>query len=112
MSMVKRLLAEGCIVSVYDPAAMEKARAVLPPDESLRYACNEFGAAQDAHALLVVTEWPQFALLDLDRLRQVMRYPVVVDGRNLFSLKKMAEAGFHYYSMGRPLAEPELPARS
>ena len=41
-----------------------------------------------------------------------MRYPVVVDGRNLFSLKKMTEAGFHYYSIGRPLAEPEVPTRS
>jgi UDPglucose 6-dehydrogenase len=112
MSIVRNLLAEGCTVSVYDPAAMEKARAVLPPDENLHYACNEFGAAQDAHALLVVTEWPQFALLDLERLRPVMRYPVVVDGRNLFSLSNMAEAGFHYYSIGRPLAEPKLPARS
>jgi UDPglucose 6-dehydrogenase len=111
MSIVKNLLAEGCTVSVYDPAAMEKARAVVCPSDSLRYASNEFEAAQDAHALLVVTEWPQFASLDLERLRQVMRYPVVVDGRNLFSLNKMAEAGFHYYSMGRPLAEPKLPTR-
>jgi UDPglucose 6-dehydrogenase len=57
---------------------------------------------------LVVTEWPQFAALDLEHLHRVMRYPVVVDGRNLFSLKKMAEAGFHYYSVGRPLAEPKV----
>ncbi len=112
MRTVKSLLAAECIVSVYDPAAMEKARVILPPHESLRYASNEFEAAQDAHALLVVTEWPQFAALDLERLRQVMRYPVVIDGRNLFSLTKMAAAGFHYYSMGRPLAEPKLPSRS
>jgi UDPglucose 6-dehydrogenase len=55
---------------------------------------------------LVVTEWPQFATLDLGRLRKAMRYPVIIDGRNLFPLKKMAEAGFHYYCMGRPFTEP------
>ena len=68
-------------------------------------------AARDAHALLLVTEWPQFAGLDLEHLRQVMRYPVIIDGRNLFDPKQMAEAGFHYYSMGRPLAEPKVLAQ-
>jgi UDPglucose 6-dehydrogenase len=108
ISVVKSLLAEGCRVSAYDPAAMEKAHALLPADECLRYASDEFDAARDAHALLVVTEWPQFAGIDLDRLHQVMRYPVILDGRNLYDPKQMAAAGFHYYSMGRPLAEPKL----
>lgn len=111
ISIVKNLLDEECQVSVYDPAAMEKARVKLPADCNLRYVNNEFEAAHDAHALLVVTEWPQFARLDLDRLHRVMRYPVVIDGRNLFNPKQMAAAGFHYYSVGRPLAEPKLPAR-
>jgi UDPglucose 6-dehydrogenase len=108
ISVVKSLLAEGCLVSAYDPVAMEKAHALLPADDCLRYASDEFDAARDAHALLVVTEWPQFGSLDLDRLRQVMRYPVVLDGRNLYDPKQMAAAGFHYYSMGRPLAEPSV----
>ncbi|MGC2209234.1 MAG: UDP-glucose/GDP-mannose dehydrogenase family protein [Candidatus Korobacteraceae bacterium] len=108
ISVVKSLLSEGCRVSAYDPAAMEKAHALLPSDECLRYASDEFDAARDAHALLVVTEWPQFAGIDLDRLHQVMRYPVILDGRNLYDPKQMAAAGFHYYSMGRPLAEPKL----
>ena len=112
ISIVKSLLAEGCLVSAYDPAAMEKAHALLPADECLRYASDEFDAARDAHALLVVTEWPQFAALDLDRLHQVMRYPVILDGRNLYDPKQMAAAGFHYYSMGRPLAEPKLRAHA
>jgi UDPglucose 6-dehydrogenase len=111
ISIIKNLLEEGCIVSAYDPAAMEKARAVMPEDDSLRYASDAIEAARDAHALLVLTEWPQFATLDLERLRQVMRYPVVIDGRNLFGLKQMADAGFHYYSMGRPLSEPNSPPR-
>ena len=106
--VVKSLLAEGCLVSAYDPAAMEKARDLLPAHAGMRYASDEFDAARDAHALLLVTEWPQFAHLDLVRLHEVMRYPVIIDGRNLYDPKQTAAAGFHYYSMGRPLAEPKL----
>jgi UDPglucose 6-dehydrogenase len=111
ISIIKNLLDEGCILSAYDPAAIEKARAIMPANDNLRYVSNALEAARDVHALLVLTEWPQFAQLDLDRLREVMRYPVVIDGRNLFSLKQMAAAGFHYYSMGRPLSEPKSPVR-
>jgi len=106
LNIIRKLLAEGCHVSAYDPAAMQKAQAVLPANRNLNYAANELEAARDAHALLVVTEWPQFARLNLQRLHEAMRYPVVIDGRNLFTRKQMAGAGFHYYSMGRPLAEP------
>jgi UDPglucose 6-dehydrogenase len=106
--VIRTLLEEGCHVAAYDPAAIEKAKMLLPETELLRYASDEFEAARDAHALLVVTEWPQFANLDLAHLRRVMRYPVIIDGRNLFAPKAMAEAGFHYYSMGRPLAEPKV----
>jgi len=107
INIIRVLIAEGCIVSAYDPAAMEKARAVMPESEHLHYAGHEFEAARDAHALLVVTEWPQFAQLELASLRKTMRYPVVIDGRNLFGLEEMSEAGFHYYSMGRPLSQPK-----
>jgi UDPglucose 6-dehydrogenase len=106
LNIIRKLLAEGCHVSVYDPAAMQKAQAIMPASLNLNYAANELEAARDAHALLVVTEWPQFARLDLQRLHEAMRYPVVIDGRNLFTRNQMADAGFHYYSMGRPLAEP------
>jgi UDPglucose 6-dehydrogenase len=111
LNIIKTLLAEGCLVSAYDPAAMQKAQAVLPADRNLHYAANELEAARNAHALLVVTEWRQFARLDLQELHRVMRYPVVIDGRNLFDREQMAAAGFHYYSMGRPLAEPDHHAR-
>jgi len=107
INIIRVLLAEGCIVSTYDPAAIEKARAVLPESDHLHYVGDEFEAARDAHALLVVTEWPQFARLELACLRKVMRYPVVIDGRNLFGLEAMSEAGFNYYSMGRPLSVPK-----
>jgi len=58
-----------------------------------------------------VTEWPQFARLDFSRLLQSMRYPVILDGRNLYDPNVVAAAGFHYYSVGRPVAEPSPDAR-
>jgi UDPglucose 6-dehydrogenase len=87
---------------------MDKARTILSSGDHLRYASDEYDVASDARALLVVTEWPRFARLRLDRLHQVMNSPVVIDGRNLFNPKQMAAAGFRYYSMGRPPAEPTL----
>lgn len=112
INIIRVLLAEGCIVTAYDPAAMEKAQDILPADENLNYAHDEFEAACAAHALLVLTEWPQFARLDLESLREIMQYPIVIDGRNLFSRNQMGEAGFHYNSMGRPESDPAvLPRR-
>jgi UDPglucose 6-dehydrogenase len=104
ISLVRLLLREGCEVAAYDPAAMERAREVL--DGRLEYAENAYEAAEDADALLVLTDWEEFATLDLGRLRAQLRYPIVVDGRNLFDPDQMAQAGFIYYSVGRPEVYP------
>lgn len=101
IQIVRTLLAEGCQVAVYDPAAMEKARRLLPNEPELTFAADSYRAAEGAHALLVVTEWKEFVELDLRLLRGMMRYPVVIDGRNLFSLEDMERAGFQYHSVGR-----------
>jgi len=85
---------------------MQNCRAILPESAQLRYAVDEYDAAMNAHALVILTEWPQFSNLDLARLHQSMRYPIMIDGRNLYSLAKMSAAGFYYYSVGRPSAEP------
>ncbi len=81
---------------------MLKARDVLSPG-TIEYAENEYLAASRRDALLILTEWEQFAKLDLQKLRTVMKQPIVIDGRNLFSPSQMAAAGFLYYSVGRPL---------
>ena len=101
IQIVRTLLAEGCKVSVYDPAAMEKARRLLANEPDLHFAEDSYTAAEGAHALLVVTEWKEFVQLDLGRLHSVMRYPVVIDGRNLFPPEAMEKAGFQYHSIGR-----------
>jgi UDPglucose 6-dehydrogenase len=106
--LVQTLLQEGCKIAAYDPAAHERAREVL--NSNIEYATDPYDAARDADALLILTEWDEFASLDLDRLHQQLKYPIVIDGRNLYDPDSMAAHGFTYYSVGRPAATPESPA--
>jgi UDPglucose 6-dehydrogenase len=105
VAIVQRLADDGCELVAYDPAAMENARRILP--ESVRMVENAYAAAESADALLVLTDWDEFAELDLKRLRAAMRHPILVDGRNLFSPENMAGLGFRYVSVGRAEKQPE-----
>jgi UDPglucose 6-dehydrogenase len=102
IEVIKKLLEAGATVSAYDPAAMERAKAVLPPSDKLSYASDLYQAAQDADAVLILTDWQEFATIDLTRLNQAARFPIVIDGRNLYKPQAMLEHGFTYVSMGRP----------
>jgi UDPglucose 6-dehydrogenase len=102
IEVIKMLLEAGASVTAYDPAAIERAREVLPPSEELRYAANLYEAAKDADAVLILTDWKEFAEIDLARLNQAVRFPIVIDGRNLYKPQKMLDHGFTYVSMGRP----------
>ena len=106
IDLVEMLLAEGCSVTAYDPAAMERAKAELPPSRQMTYAGDVYEAARDADAMLILTDWKEFASLDLQRLHSTLRYPIVVDGRNLYDPMVMQEHGFTYMSVGRPAATP------
>jgi UDPglucose 6-dehydrogenase len=90
----------------YDPAAMDRARLELPASSTMSYAADAYEAVKDADALLVLTDWKEFAGLDLRRLHAALRYPIVVDGRNLFDPVVMQEHGFTYLSVGRPTVMP------
>ncbi len=103
--LVQALLQEGCAVAAYDPAAMARAREVLPA--TVAFVENAYDAAAGADALLILTEWEEFAALDLRRLNEKLRYPIVIDGRNLYDPETMAAHGFTYYSVGRAAALPE-----
>lgn len=102
IEIVQMLLKEGCCVTLFDPAAMERAKAVVEPGPQVRYASDMYKAAEDAHALLVLSDWQEFAAIDLDRLRKTLRHPIVIDGRNLFDPETMQARGFTYFSVGRP----------
>lgn len=102
LEIIKKLLNAGAMVTAYDPAAVERAKAVMPPTENLSYAGDIYEAATGADAVLILTDWKEFADIDLVKLNQVVRFPIVVDGRNLYKPQTMAEHGFTYVSMGRP----------
>jgi UDPglucose 6-dehydrogenase len=102
LNIISRLIDAGASVTAYDPAAMQKAQQVLPPAERLRYAANLYEAAEQADALLILTEWNEFAQIDLSRLNRALKFPIVIDGRNLYRPDVMAEYGFTYVSVGRP----------
>lgn len=103
--LIKSLVQEGCKVVAYDPAATERARDVL--GNTVDFEANAYDAADGADALLILTEWEEFSSLDLDQLSRKLRYPIVIDGRNLYSPEVMAAHGFSYYSVGRAPALPE-----
>jgi UDPglucose 6-dehydrogenase len=103
--LVQALLQEGCKIMAYDPAAMERTQEVM--NSGLRFANSSYEAARGADALLILTEWEEFANLDLDQLNQELKYPIVIDGRNLYDPEVMAEHGFTYYSVGRAASQPE-----
>ena len=107
VDLVEMLLAEGCCVTAYDPAATERARAELPASKQMSYAADAYEAAKDADALLILTDWKEFAELDLRRLHSTLRYAIVIDGRNLYDPAVMQEHGFTYMSVGRPAATPQ-----
>jgi UDPglucose 6-dehydrogenase len=94
------------VVVAYDPAAMKRTQEKLPASAQMKYAQSAEEAARDADALLILTDWTEFAELDLKKLRATMRYPIVIDGRNLYDPLEMMENGFTYLSVGRAAATP------
>jgi UDPglucose 6-dehydrogenase len=98
IDIAKVLLAAGAEVRAYDPAAIERARTLLPEVEFLKDA---YQVAAGADAVVLVTEWNEFRQLDMARVKQLMRHPVVVDGRNIYDPVAMRNLGFTYRGIGR-----------
>ncbi len=107
--LVQALLQEGCRITAYDPAAMDRAQEVMSAnkDVNIKFASSAYDAANGADALLILTEWEEFAHLDLNRLSRILKYPIVIDGRNLYDSQGMAAHGFTYYSVGRAACHPD-----
>ena len=99
------LLREGCSIDAFDPAAMERTGEVIPASDCMHYVEDAYAAARGKDALLILTDWEEFAELDLDKLHASLRYPIILDGRNLYSPEHMAERGFTYLSVGRQEAQ-------
>jgi UDPglucose 6-dehydrogenase len=103
VEVVRHLVHEGAKITAFDPAAMIRARKEFS-EAAVSFAADCYAAMTDADAVLILTEWPEFAALDLKRVRNLLRTPIVLDGRNLYRPCQMKAVGLNYVSVGRPSA--------
>jgi UDPglucose 6-dehydrogenase len=99
LEVVRALHAAGAQIRAYDPVAMENARSMMPP--GVVFCEYAFEAAAGADGVTLLTEWNEFKYLNLDRLRGLLRRPLIFDARNLYEPERMRRLGFEYYSIGR-----------
>ena len=97
--IINELLKLGATVQAYDPEAMENAKFYL--QDRIEYVKNQYDAAKDVDALLVLTEWNEFNNPDLDEVKSLLKKPVIFDGRNVFNRRKTKQMGFTHYSIGK-----------
>jgi UDPglucose 6-dehydrogenase len=104
IEVVRRLLELGARVRAYDPVATSNARKILPP--TVVFCDSPYEAAAGADGLALVTEWNEFKFINLERIRALMRRPVIFDGRNVWEPERMRRVGFEYHSIGRRPVSP------
>jgi UDPglucose 6-dehydrogenase len=98
LDILPKLLKMGARIRAYDPVAMPLARKVMP---KVKYCANAYEAAKGADAVLILTEWNEFKEVDLHHLKNILKRPLMVDGRNLYDPSLMAAKGYLYAGMGR-----------
>jgi len=98
IDIIKLLLKEGAKIKCFDPLAMENTKKILP---DLTYCQDEYEAAQDSNALIIVTEWNQFRNLDLAKIKKLLKSSILLDLRNLYDPEKVKSLGFIYEGIGR-----------
>jgi UDPglucose 6-dehydrogenase len=96
---IEALLDEGAIVKAHDPEGMKNVEKILK--DKIQYFDTPYEAAENADAIFIATEWPEFRAPDFDRLSSILKEKVIFDGRNLYELTLMKELGYTYYSIGR-----------
>jgi UDPglucose 6-dehydrogenase len=98
LDIVRGLLERGAAIRAFDPAAMQEAARLVP---DLILCKDSYAACEGADALVIITEWNQFRMLDLERVRGLLNQPILIDLRNIYQPDRMKEAGFRYVSVGR-----------
>jgi UDPglucose 6-dehydrogenase len=99
IDIIQALKAEGARIKAYDPQAFEVARTIF--EDSIEYCSDAYQVAENSDALIMVTEWDEFRCLDMKRIFDLLHYPILIDGRNVFNPEEMREIGFEYHSIGR-----------
>ncbi len=107
LTIIEGLLNAGCAVRAYDPAALEEGSKLLP---KITPCGDPYEAAKGSDALVILTEWNQFRNLEFDRLKTLLRQPLLIDLRNVYEPERVAGMGFRYVSVGRPAQEPKKSA--
>lgn len=98
LSILPALTSAGARLRVYDPVSMPKARTMF---RKAKFCRNPYEAAQGADAILILTEWNEFKQVDFQKLKSIVKQPLLVDGRNMYDPREMAEKGFVYHGIGR-----------
>jgi len=101
--IIEDLLRKGATVSAYDPEAIKNAQDVL--GNQIEFAENQYQALENADALLIATEWGAFRNPDFDKIKEILKDPIIFDGRNIYELDQMSQLGFTYYSVGRQIID-------
>jgi UDPglucose 6-dehydrogenase len=96
---IEELLKEGAVVKTHDPEAMDNVRKIF--GDRIQYFENAYDAAENADAIFIATEWPEFRTPDFEKLSSILKSKVIFDGRNVYELDVMKEQGFQYFSIGR-----------
>jgi UDPglucose 6-dehydrogenase len=96
--IISELQKQGVLIKVYDPQAMEAAKAFL---QNVEYCQNPYEAAKGSDVLILVTEWDEFKTLDFIKIKRLLKQPIIIDGRNIFDPLVMKEHGLIYFGIGR-----------
>ncbi len=100
--VIEELHNEGAFLRLYDPKAMENMKSIFPENKpDIQYVSSLYDAVDGANALLLITEWEEFAKMDLIKVKSLMDNPIFIDGRNVFVPEDIRKKGFEYYSIGR-----------
>ncbi|MGB4841278.1 MAG: UDP-glucose/GDP-mannose dehydrogenase family protein [Saprospiraceae bacterium] len=99
LTIISRLLNKGAHIKVYDPEAMENVKGIF--NSRITYCDNEYDCIENAEALAVITEWNEFRAPDFDKMKSIMKAPVIFDGRNIYDVNSTRNKGFYYDSIGR-----------
>ena len=99
LDIVPAMVSQGATVRAYDPEGMAEAKTMM---DGIEWCDETYSTMENADVLVIITEWNAFRGLDLARVKEIMKSPVMVDLRNIYEPSEMAEAGFDYYCIGRP----------
>jgi UDPglucose 6-dehydrogenase len=97
IDIIKKLIANKVTIKVYDPKAMNNSKKIFRID----YCNDEYETAKDANALIIMTGWQKFKEMDLTKIKELMKKPIIFDGRNLYNKERMQSLGFEYYCIGK-----------